>query len=67
MAGRMFCSVILLLSVGARAGDQPPDAPGREGIGAAGHAESSVSSRRRMLYHLAEGSEILSLWTGFWH
>ena len=61
MAGRVFCSVILLLSVGARAGDQPPDSPGREAGEQARPAESSVTARRRMLYHLAEGSEIFPL------
>ena len=61
MAGRIFCSVVLLLSVAARAGDQPPDPPGREAGTATGHDKSSVTSRRRMLYHLAEGSEIFPL------
>ena len=61
MAGRIFCSVILLLSVGAWAGDQPPDAPGREAGEHARPAKSSVTARRRMLYHLAEGSEIFPL------
>ena len=61
MAGRIFCSVMLLLSVGARAGDHPPDPPGREAGEATGHDKSSVTSRRRMLYHLSEGSEIFPL------
>jgi hypothetical protein len=61
MAGRIFCSVMLLLSVGARAGDQPPDSPVREADERARPAQNSVASRRRMLYHLAEGSEIFPL------
>lgn len=61
MAGRVFCSVILLLSVGARAGDQPPDFPRPEAGRQTRPAKSSVTARRRMLYHLAEGSEIFPL------
>jgi hypothetical protein len=61
MAGRIFCIVILSFSVGARAGDQPPDPPRREAGERARPAKSSVASRRRMLYHLAEGSEIFPL------
>ena len=62
MAGRIFCSVItlafgrsqrLLISprilLDEKAGEQ------------ARPAKSSVTSRRRMLYHLAEGSEIFPL------
>jgi hypothetical protein len=61
MAGRIFCTVVVLLAVGARAGDQPPDAPGQDGGEHARPGQSSVTSRRRMLYHLAEGSEIFPL------
>jgi hypothetical protein len=61
MAGRLFCSVILLLSVGAKAGDQPADPPAREAGQRAGPAQTSLTSRRHMLYHLAEGSEIFPL------
>ena len=61
MAGRIFGGVILLLAAGAWAGDQPPDAPGREAGEHARPAKNSVTARRRMLYHLAEGSEIFPL------
>ncbi len=61
MAGRSSCIVLLVLSVGARAADQPPDPPHRHDIAAAGQAQDSVTSRRRMLYHLTEGSEIFPL------
>ncbi len=61
MAGRIFCSVMLLLSVAASAGDQPQESPRREAGEATDHDKSSVTSRRRMLYHLAEGSEIFPL------
>ena len=61
MAGRIACSVFLLLSVAARAGAQPPDPPKREAGERARPAKSSVTARRAMLYHLAEGSEIFPL------
>ena len=61
MAGRIFCIVILSFSVGARAGDQPPDSPVREADERARPAQNSVASRRHTLYHLAEGSEIFPL------
>ena len=61
MAGHLFFGVILLISVGAWAGDQPPDASGREEGERAHPITSSAISRRRMLYHLAEGSEIFPL------
>ena len=55
MAGRIFCSLMLLLSVGAKAADQPPDPPVREAGKTTGHATTSAAARRRMLYHLSEG------------
>ena len=58
MAGRNVWIVILLFSVGARAGDRVPDSPDRAAPEATGHGKSSMTARRRMLYHLAEGSEI---------
>ena len=61
MAGRVFGGVILLLAVGAWAGDQTPDTPGREAGEHARPAESAATARRRMLYHLPEGSEIFPL------
>jgi Cytochrome C oxidase, cbb3-type, subunit III len=61
MAGRIFCIVILSFSVGARAGDQPPDSPVREADERARPAQNSVASRGHTLYHLAEGSEIFPL------
>ena len=61
MAGRMFCCVMLFVSDAARAGDDTAVPPGREAGEATGRDKSSVTSRRRMLYHLAEGSEIFPL------
>ncbi len=61
MAGRVFGGVMLLLAVGAWAGDQTPDTPGREAGEHARPAESAATARRRMLYHLPEGSEIFPL------
>jgi hypothetical protein len=61
MAGRVFGGVILLVAVGASAGDQPPDAPGREAREHARPAKNAVIARHRMLYHLREGSEIFPL------
>src|ERR1700733_5401308 len=61
MGGRILCNVILLLSVGASVADQPPTDPGRQVGEQARPAKSSASARRRMLYHLAEGSEIFPL------
>ena len=61
MARRIICSVLLLLSIGARADGQPLDSPRREAGERARPAASSAASRRRMLYHLAEGSEIFPL------
>jgi cytochrome c peroxidase len=59
MAGRVLCTVLLLL--GASAGDDPSPSPDRAANQANGHAKNSEASRRRMLYHLAEGSEIFPL------
>ena len=61
MGDRTFYNVILLLSVGASGAYQPPDPSAREAGEPASPAKSSVTSRRRMLYHLAEGSEIFPL------
>ena len=61
MAGHIFRSILLLLSVGASAAEQPRLPPGQKGLSQAKPAKSSVTSRRRMLYHLAEGSEIFPL------
>ena len=61
MTGRNVWIVILLFSVGARAGDRVPDSPDRAAPEATGHGKSSMTARRRMLYHLAEGSEIFPL------
>ena len=58
MGGRIFFCGILLILVGAWAAAEPPDASGREEGERAHPMTSSVTSRRRMLYHLAEGSEI---------
>ncbi len=61
MAGRIFCSVILVLSVGASAAEQPPLPPEQKAVAQASPAKSYVTSRRRMIYHLAEGSEVFPL------
>ena len=61
MAGPLFRSVILVLSVGAIVADQPLLASGQRAVAQPQPAKSSVTSRRRMLYHLAEGSEIFPL------
>ena len=61
MAGRIFCCVMVLLAMGARAADQPPNPPERLAGAHARPVKSSVTARRRMLYHLAEGSEIFPL------
>ena len=61
MTAHIFCSVILLLSLETQAADQPPDSSGRDAGERASRTASSVAARRRMLYHLPEGSEIFPL------
>jgi hypothetical protein len=61
MAFRLFVAFMLLLSIGAWADDQLPDAPRQPAPKQGLPARNAVSARRRMLYHLAEGSEIFPL------